>query len=56
MFKIVRFLLKPKSFFNSLENRLRFKHFEYFQTHVLLGVIILQNGYVLCRVSGNLLK
>jgi len=36
MFKIVRFPLKLKSFFNSLENQFHFNHFEYFQIMVLL--------------------
>jgi len=36
MFKIVRFPLKLKSFFDSLESQFHFNHFEYFQTLVLL--------------------
>jgi len=36
MFKIVRFPLKLKSFFDSLQNQFHFNHFEYFQTLVLL--------------------
>jgi hypothetical protein len=36
MFKIVRFPSKLKSFFDSLQNKFHFNHFEYFQMMVLL--------------------
>ena len=36
MFKIVRFPLKLKSFFDPLQNQFHYNHFQYFQMFVLL--------------------